>query len=117
MSGLKPKGDSKPSPPRKPRKRRSRGFTRTRMTPTQRVEHVLEQCPDCGAQLSGGWTHRTREVIELPQVPVEVTEHACMARTHRQASGRAPRPSATSQCLAPATNPRGPAPRVRRQID
>ena len=51
------------------------------MTPTQWVEHALEQCPDCETQLSGGWTHHTREVIDLPQVPVVVTEHAYIART------------------------------------
>ena len=51
------------------------------MTPTQRVEHVVEQCPDCGTQLSGGWTQRTREVIELPQAPVQVTEHVYITRT------------------------------------
>ena len=51
------------------------------MTPTHRVEHVVENCPDCGTHLSGGWTQRTREVIDLPQVPVQVTEHVYMART------------------------------------
>ncbi len=51
------------------------------MTPTHRVEHVVEDCPDCGTPLSGGWTQRTREVIDLPQVPVQVTEHAYIART------------------------------------
>ena len=81
MPGLKPKAEGKPDQPRKPRKRRPQGFARTRMTPTQRVEHVLERCPDCGTQLSGGSTHHTREVIELPQVPVAVTEHAYIART------------------------------------
>ena len=81
MPGLKPKADGKADQPRKPRKRRPQGFGRTRMTPTQRVEHVLEQGPDCGTQLSGGSTHHTREVIDLPQVPVEVTEHAYIART------------------------------------
>ena len=45
-----------------------------------RVEHVVEQCPDCGVPLSGGWTQRTREVIELPQVPAEVTEHVYIVR-------------------------------------
>ena len=30
---------------------------------------------------SGGWTHRTREVIELPVVPVQVAEHVYIART------------------------------------
>ena len=81
MPGLKPKADGKPAQPRKPRKRRPQGFARTCMTPTRRVEHALEQCPDCGTELSGGSTHHTREVIDLPQVQVEVTEHAYIART------------------------------------
>ena len=94
MPGLKPKAGGKAEQrPRKPRKRRPQGFARTRMTPTQRVEHVLEQCPDCGTQLSGGWTHHTREVIDLPQVPVEVTEHAYIARTC---------PGCRRRCVPPA---------------
>ena len=80
MPGLKPKGDRKPDQPKKPRKRRPHGFARSRMVPTQRVEHALDHCPDCGAQLSGGWTQRTREVIDVPVVPAEVTEHVYMAR-------------------------------------
>ena len=81
MPGLKPnaKADRKPAPPKGPRKPRPHGFARARMTPTRQVEHVVEHCPDC-TQLSGGWTHRTREVIELPQVPAEVTEHVYVAR-------------------------------------
>ena len=54
---------------------------RPRMTPTHRVEHVVESCPDCGTHLTGGWVQRTREVIELPVVPVQVTEHVFIART------------------------------------
>ena len=41
----------------------------------------MENCPDCGAHLSGGWIQRTREVIELPVVPAQVTEHVYIART------------------------------------
>ena len=41
----------------------------------------MENCPDCGAHRSGGWTQRTLEVIELPVVPVQVTEHVYIART------------------------------------
>ena len=81
MPGLKPKTGRKPARPKGSRKPRRHGFARTRMTPTQRVEHVMEQCPGCGTRLSGGWTQRTREVIDLPQVPVQVTEHAYIART------------------------------------
>ena len=77
MPGLKPKEDGKPAPPKKPRQ----GFARTRMTPTHRVERVVEQYPGCGVQLSGGWTQRTREVIDLLRVPAQVTEHVYMART------------------------------------
>ena len=29
-----------------PRKQRRHGFARPRMTPTHRVEHVMENCPD-----------------------------------------------------------------------
>ena len=80
VPGLKPKADRKPAPPQQPRQPRPHGFARVRMTPTQRVEHALENCPGCGTQLSGGWTHRTREVIDVPQVPAEVTEHVYIAR-------------------------------------
>ena len=45
------------------------------MTPTHRVEHVIENCPDGGTHRSEGWTQRTREVIDLPAAPVQVTEH------------------------------------------
>jgi hypothetical protein len=64
----------------KARKRREQGFGRARMAPTRRVEHAMEQCPDCGERLKGGWVQRRREVIELPLAPVEVTEHVFIAR-------------------------------------
>ena len=81
MPGLKAKSARKPPAQQGPRKQRRHGFARRRMTPTHRVEHLVENCPDCGAHLSGGWTQRTREVIDLPQVPAEVTEHVYIART------------------------------------
>ena len=81
MPGLKAKSARKPPAQQQPRKQRRHGFARPRMTPTHRVEHVVERCPDCGAHLSGGWTQRTREVIELPVVPVQVTEQVYIART------------------------------------
>ena len=81
MPGLKAKSGRKPPAQQEPRKQRRHGFARPRMTPTHRVEHVMENCPDCGAHLSGGWIQRTREVIELPVVPAQVTEHVYIART------------------------------------
>ena len=47
----------------------------------------MEACSDCGTHLYGGWVQRTREVIELPVVPVEVTEHVLVARICPYASG------------------------------
>ena len=81
MPGLKSSSGRPPPAQQQPRKQRRHGFARRRMTPTHRVEHVVESCPDCGAHRSGGWIQRTREVIELPVVPVQVTEHVYLART------------------------------------
>ena len=81
MPGLKTKSGRQPPAQQEPSKQRRHGFARPRLTPTHRVEHVVENCPDCGTQLSGGWTQRTREVIELPLVPAQVTEHVYIART------------------------------------
>ena len=81
MLGHKSSSARKPPAQQGPRTQRRHGFARPRMTPTHRVEHVMASCPDCGTQLSSGWTHHTREVIELPVVPAQVTEHVFIART------------------------------------
>ena len=85
MPGNKPASargpDQGPKEKKGPRKPRSHGFARRWMTPTRRVEHALETCPGCGTGLAGGWAQRSREVIEVPAVPVEVTEHVIVART------------------------------------
>ena len=77
-------GNKSPSgrqaPRKETRKRRPHGFARVRMAPTHRVEHALAACPECGTDLVGGWVQRTREVIEIPVVPVQATEHVFVAR-------------------------------------
>ena len=80
MPGNKPGARPGPTERKGSRKPRPHGFARQRMAPAHRVEHVLETCPDCGAGLAGGWTQRTREVIEVPVAPAEVTEHVFVAR-------------------------------------
>ena len=86
MPGLKSSSGRQPPAQQQPSKQRRHGFARRRMTPTHRVEHVnnggelsrLRDAPD--------WRlgpERTREVIELPVVPVQVTEHVFIARTCR----------------------------------
>ena len=66
---------------KKPRGKRPHGFARPRTEPTVQVTHAPEFCPECHTTLSGGWVQRTREVIELPVSPAEVTEHVFIART------------------------------------
>ncbi|HUX86139.1 MAG TPA: hypothetical protein VMW65_03975 [Chloroflexota bacterium] len=73
MPGNKPTR-AKSEPASQPRKKRPHGFGRPRLTPTQRVQHVVETCPDCGTHLEGGWVQRTREVIEVPLVPACVCQ-------------------------------------------
>ncbi len=81
MPSIKPHRDQQSVKEKQPRKPRFKGFARQRAIPTHWVEHVLESCPECGTGLAGGWGQRTREVIDLPLVPVQVTEHVFIART------------------------------------
>lgn len=76
--GIKPRQAAPPEP--SPRKKRPRGFARRRMEPTERVEHAVEACPDCGTRLLGGAVKRQREVLELPVAPVRVIEHVYLER-------------------------------------
>jgi transposase len=64
---------------RQARKKRPQSFGRKLDKPTERVEHRLERCPDCGGKLSDGWVQRGRQVIEIPEAPVRVVEHVAIA--------------------------------------
>lgn len=79
MPGNKPTSP-KTTEQKEPRKKRPHGFSRMRMTPTEQVDHAVDICPDCGTRLQGGWVQRTREVLEIPVLPVRVIEHRFMAR-------------------------------------
>jgi len=70
-----------PRDPARPRKKRAHGSARKRATHVdQRVEHALARCPDCGCPLQGGAVKRTREVLHVPIVPVQVIEHVFIER-------------------------------------
>jgi transposase len=66
--------------PKRPRKRRAVNHARRRSTPTHRVVHALDHCPECGSALVGGSVQRTREVLEIVPSPVRVIEHVYVAR-------------------------------------
>ena len=87
-------GGSKPSTPewvkpnraerraaeRAERKKRKQSFARKRDKATREVRHSVEKCPDCGRTLSGGWIASKRQTIEIPQTPIEITDHVLIAR-------------------------------------
>ncbi|GHO72452.1 transposase [Ktedonobacter sp. SOSP1-85] len=63
---------------KKPRKKRDakHNHGRTRMVPTQIVEHRIVTCPDCHLRLGGMSLARVREVIDVPPPPpLEVIHH------------------------------------------
>jgi transposase len=53
---------------------------RPRGEPTQYVQHAYDQCPDCGYTLRGQAVRRRREVLDLPDHTVTVTEHQILTR-------------------------------------
>jgi hypothetical protein len=65
---------------KKKRKKRLHGFSRRLDLVTARVEHSLEQCPECRVDLKGRRVVKARQVIELPPVQVQVVEHKLVER-------------------------------------
>lgn len=71
---------SRENQPKPERKKRANSYVRRRQTPTDVQVHMCASCPDCGRGLSGGSLHHTREVIEIPETPVTITEHRVYSR-------------------------------------
>lgn len=59
---------------------RHEGYARKRDVVTKRVFHSLDCCPDCGGALGQPSVSYTRQVIDIPEVPVEITEHVIFKR-------------------------------------
>ncbi len=77
---VKPNRAERRAAERAERKRRKQSFVRKRDVATREVRHAVEKCPDCGRKLGGGWEHSRRQVIEIPQTPIEVIDHVLIAR-------------------------------------
>jgi len=65
---------------RKERKKRTQNFVRKKDPATREVSLFAQKCPDCGRRLEGGWEHGRRQVIDIPAIPVEVTDYIITAR-------------------------------------
>lgn len=79
-----PSERTKQDTPPKPRRKRDRTHNRGRHRAErvdETIDHVLDACPTCGTQLTGGWVHRTIQVIDLPpRQHAHVTDHRLIAR-------------------------------------
>ncbi len=62
------------------RKQRDHGFARKLDIPTERIIHSLDRCPDCNGRLGKPVVSSTRQVIDIPASPVEITEHIIYKR-------------------------------------
>ncbi len=62
------------------RKKRDHGYARVLDTPTSRVIHSFSRCPDCNGKLGSPVVSSTRQVIDVPASPVEITEHVIYKR-------------------------------------
>lgn len=62
------------------RKKRKHSFSRHSLPATQVVYHAIDECPDCGRKLSGGSVKWRHQVIDVPVVKVEVTDHLFVER-------------------------------------
>jgi len=84
LGGSKPKPAwVKPNAPKEekgPRKNRSSSFARHSRPATQVQYHVVENCPDCDRKLSGGSVKWQHQVIEIPEIGVEVINHLFVER-------------------------------------
>ena len=63
-----------------PRKKRAQAFTRHREMPTQEIVHACSQCPDCGRTVTGGSEYSRRQIIELPPITPQITDHVRITR-------------------------------------
>jgi len=65
---------------KKKRKKRLHGFARKLDFVTARLDHSLEQCPECRVDLTGRRVVKSRRLIELPTVEAQVVEHKLVER-------------------------------------
>ncbi len=77
---IKPNRQQRREAERAERKKRKQSFGRKRDEATEEVRHAVENCPDCGKKLSGGYEQSRHQVIEIPRTPVRIIDHVIIVR-------------------------------------
>jgi transposase len=65
---------------KQPRKKRSNSFARHALTATKVVLHAMDECPECGRELRDGHLKWRHQVVDIPPIEVEVTDHLFIER-------------------------------------
>lgn len=63
-----------------PRKNRTHGYGRKLDIPTKSMFHSFDTCPCCSGPLGRPTVSYTRQTMDIPETPVEVTEHVVFTR-------------------------------------
>lgn len=63
-----------------PRKKRKHSFSRHALPATKVECHAVEECPDCGRELSGGSLKWRHQVVDIPPVKMSVTDYLFIER-------------------------------------
>lgn len=71
-----------------PRKNRAQGYGRKLDTPTKSIFHSFDACPCCGGSLGQPTVSYTRQTMDIPETPVEITEHVVFMRWCRTCKKR-----------------------------
>ncbi len=62
------------------RKQREQGFGRKLDIPTKKIFHSFDSCPNCFGLLGKPSVAYRRQIVDIPQISVEITEHVVFKR-------------------------------------
>jgi hypothetical protein len=69
-----------PTKESKPRRKRTNSFVRHRAKPTREIAIACDNCPDCGRRLEHGTESSRRQIIDLPEIKVDIIDYVTMSR-------------------------------------
>ncbi len=64
----------------KPRRKRTNSFVRHRAKATIEISVACDNCPDCGRQLADGTESSRRQIIDLPEIKVDIIDYITISR-------------------------------------
>jgi transposase len=69
-----------PAKESRPRRKRANAFVRHRAKATREIPLACDNCPDCARRLTDGTESSRRQIIDMPEIKVEITDYITMSR-------------------------------------